>query len=47
MIEEESDECYVPTPFLANDYEVPRSVPLADCVDTNGKLFLPVLSLTL
>ena len=40
VIEEESDEFYDPTPFLADDDEVLCSVPVADCVDVNGQPIL-------
>ena len=38
VIDEEYEKNYGPTPFLTNVDEVPRSVPVADCVDVNGQL---------
>ena len=35
VIGQESEEFYVPTPFWSDDDEVPRSVPVADCVYAN------------
>ena len=40
VIREESDGFYGPKPFLADDVEVPCSVPVADCVDANGQPIL-------
>ena len=31
------DDFYRPSPFLAEDDEVPRDIPVADCVNANGK----------
>ena len=39
-----SDEFYGPSPFLDEDDEVPRDIPVADCVDANGK---PILTKSL
>ena len=37
IIEEESDKFYGPKPFLAYVDEDPRSVLVAECVDSNGQ----------
>ena len=31
------DDFYGPSPFLAEDDEVPRDIPVADCIDANDK----------
>ena len=38
------DDFYGPSPFLAEDDEVPRGIPVYDCVDVNGK---PILTKSL